>query len=690
MGTVTVGSGGEPPDKSLADAYRLIGTVNAAVRRRAADCTGVALKLYRRTSQNELSELPPDNEIDRLFSRPNPREGQLSFWSQFWQSMPINGEAFVLLDRGLSGTTSSGQVTGPVKNLWFMRADRMDLTPGVGRSVKKWTYTDPDTGQLIDFAPEEIWQARYPNPVDTWRGLSPLIAAKPYAELESWTSEHWKRFYKGGARPSMTITTDTGLDPEQKAAWMLDFNQKHQSAKNMWSAILFDAGFKPEMIDQMKDADFANLFETVREQQLSILGVPPALAGVFRYANYANVEQQIQIYWENTILPDLALVEEDLTQIVLPLLDASRQLVAKYDRESIPALQERQLMRADKLGSLVQKGMLSLDGAAAMLGQPKVIGGGGSTRWLPTTLQEVGFEVRPAASTRSASWRAKFIDNPVRDTKRKAASSSFAAFERPYQRDVQTFLNEQKGRVLARLGRLEKGRKAVTMDEVWSSDLENAKLRGVIFRASARVARTRGQAVVDEVNPGSAFLIDDPAIQEALESAAGEMVVGINDATRELLNEFLAEANASGLTTNEMAQGIEELFAWGPARAQRIARTETGRAYNASSYSAAKQQSEYIESQEWLTAGDEKVRDTHAAIDGEIVGLDEPFGNGCRYPGDPAAAASETINCRCTVEFIEKKSRGVRIIGDLSFLKRRNGKPARTPTAVRFMQEEVS
>jgi Phage Mu protein F like protein len=56
----------------------------------------------------------------------------------------------------------------------------------------------------------------------------------------------------------------------------------------------------------------------------------------------------------------------------------------------------------------------------------------------------------------------------------------------------------------------------------------------------------------------------------------------------------------------------------------------------------------------WRTAGDGRVRDSHQTMDGQEVGIDEPFisgdGNSIMYPCDPEAPAEEVINCRCIVE----------------------------------------
>lgn len=52
----------------------------------------------------------------------------------------------------------------------------------------------------------------------------------------------------------------------------------------------------------------------------------------------------------------------------------------------------------------------------------------------------------------------------------------------------------------------------------------------------------------------------------------------------------------------------------------------------------------------WVTMHDDRVRETHAAADGQTVGLDEPFivgGYPMMHPGDRNAPVGETINCRC-------------------------------------------
>jgi hypothetical protein len=45
-------------------------------------------------------------------------------------------------------------------------------------------------------------------------------------------------------------------------------------------------------------------------------------------------------------------------------------------------------------------------------------------------------------------------------------------------------------------------------------------------------------------------------------------------------------------------------------------------------------------------------RPTHAAMNGETVGIRENFSNGLRWPGDSRGSADETAGCQCSVEFL--------------------------------------
>lgn len=95
-------------------------------------------------------------------------------------------------------------------------------------------------------------------------------------------------------------------------------------------------------------------------------------------------------------------------------------------------------------------------------------------------------------------------------------------------------------------------------------------------------------------------------------------------------------------------------------RGETIARVESMEALAASDYESTRQvvamgaARPKDVTREWDTAGDEKVRHSHAEMDGQVVGLEEAFvspvsGARMMYPHDGSlgAPANEIIGCRC-------------------------------------------
>lgn len=95
------------------------------------------------------------------------------------------------------------------------------------------------------------------------------------------------------------------------------------------------------------------------------------------------------------------------------------------------------------------------------------------------------------------------------------------------------------------------------------------------------------------------------------------------------------------------------------ARASTIARTEALRTTSLARAEAIRQTIDNLGLDRsrirrvWNTTIDDRTRDSHVGMDGQEVGIDEPFvsgaGNRLMYPGDPSAPASEIANCRCVI-----------------------------------------
>lgn len=100
---------------------------------------------------------------------------------------------------------------------------------------------------------------------------------------------------------------------------------------------------------------------------------------------------------------------------------------------------------------------------------------------------------------------------------------------------------------------------------------------------------------------------------------------------------------------------FEDEFYTSKDRAIMLAENETNYVGNYTDYHTAKYQG--YRHKQWLTMRDEKVRISHALVDGQTVGIDEYFkvgGYEMLYPMDTSKGAplSETQNCRCVTVYL--------------------------------------
>jgi hypothetical protein len=117
-----------------------------------------------------------------------------------------------------------------------------------------------------------------------------------------------------------------------------------------------------------------------------------------------------------------------------------------------------------------------------------------------------------------------------------------------------------------------------------------------------------------------------------------------------------------GSTANEAMRDITRIIGL-PGRAgnpkgvayeaERILRTETGRAYNLASFSQQEKLAQDVPDlqKQWIATADKRTRLTHLKAHGQVVDVGKPFkidGALMMYPLDPKGGPGETINCRCT------------------------------------------
>jgi hypothetical protein len=168
------------------------------------------------------------------------------------------------------------------------------------------------------------------------------------------------------------------------------------------------------------------------------------------------------------------------------------------------------------------------------------------------------------------------------------------------------------------------------------------------------VPKTKKDFITDFFNPQ--WYIE---MVEYFRLIGGTKVQGIDDTTRDKINNLLANILGQNLSRREQAKLFEETLndpSFNRARSLVIARTESTTAANHGINEGAKS-SDYEVAKFWINTKDKRTRRTHLAMTTERIAINQPFmvgGVAMQYPGDPLGSpqgllAAEVVNCRCVM-----------------------------------------
>lgn len=121
---------------------------------------------------------------------------------------------------------------------------------------------------------------------------------------------------------------------------------------------------------------------------------------------------------------------------------------------------------------------------------------------------------------------------------------------------------------------------------------------------------------------------------------------------RERLNAAILQGILQGESIPKIAKRLEGWVGGNNAAAVRAARTAVTYAENQGrldSMKAAADECGLIYEKQWIATHDNRTRDSHRKLHGDIAALDERFANNLLCPCDPDGAPEERYNCRCTM-----------------------------------------
>lgn len=484
-------------------------------------------------------------------------------------------------------------------------------------------------------------------------GLSELSPVLDAANMDENAKKVWNNQMSSGGVLSGLLSSDVILNESQLEAVKKRWEERYGGVAKAGTMAFLGGGFKfTQMGISAADMRMLEVSQVTRNEIGTAFGVPGIFLGDMDSVDYSNAQTQERILYSNTVVPKADRLAKRVTTFLLPILGL-RGVEMRFDYHGIDALQENKLQRAQIDEVQTRIGALTINEIRVRDGLDPVPWGDawwGSAMLSPITSDKVAPVPEPAPeSTPEPVKQVKGLHSPeARVLIWKSFDSRLKPEESKFSRETVKEFDKQGKRIVAWLeGKAMTDVKAAMPAEL----LDDEELLSVwrpLFMAFGMSASEATAARYDWTK------IDPAVVRKWIDTRGAKYSKWVNETTNADIMDILATDRAGGLSIPDMVKHIQDYFGEGGvarSRAEAVARTQVIAVNNYADVETYKENG--VQRKEWLATMDDRVRDSHAEMDGQVVAVDDPFvtGNGAslQYPGDPDGPAEEVINCRCTI-----------------------------------------
>jgi HK97 family phage portal protein len=620
--------------------YLYIGV--SMIAKRAA---GIPLELYKiKNKRGDVTEVF-DHPVLALFNNPNDIQTGREFMEVSITHYLLSGDCFWLLDR--AGTT--------IKQIIPLRPDNVQIL--LSKDAKRIIGYEYRSGEVLTVAPENMVHIKNPDPTNPLRGVGVVRPAMSRILTEIEATKYQAQFFKNQGRPDLAIFADTEVSAEQadeaRADWKRVFGNN-----NSGNVGFFGRNVKSvqELNKTPKEMDFIQSQHFLRDDIMAALRIPKAMV-TSDDVNMANAKEAYRMYLTEAVVPVLEAFIDSANFRLIPQID---QTVFFDFTDPVP-VDRAMVLEEHKAG--VGK-WITQNEARLETNRPAIDG--------HDTLGEVSFGASSVQDTTSTDLKAKAKQilraRPVLVQKLDAISEmlKLTQLAQPERQMTSIFATKSMKVEYAKAVNSKIDRKAEVLKEavdkyhdallkrVLATDLdvhsfmdvqgEKRAAREAFTPVVVKLYKEGGQDALDAIFRKSAtdFFADEVMIA-AIEGRVRFFADSITDTTFEVLKTKITAGIAAGDGVDAIGRSLREYFDdMSVGRAKTIARTETAFALSKATNDAYAQSS-VITGKEWITAGDDNVRDDHEMNSGVIVPKGAAFPDGESYPGE------HSVNCRCVL-----------------------------------------
>jgi len=606
---------------SMVDA--VLGWVYGCINILAINVAKTPFKIYKRTPKEDI--LIEDHPFYNLIKNPNEYMIGWELWYLLQAFMDATGNAYIY--HPLTAVKRPGA-------LYILPSNQVGL-----RIVNGEFLYDYNNGKGIKtYTKEEVLHLKYPSVKNIYKGMGPLEAARMGINLDASMAQYQLSLIVNKARPDILLKTDKKIGSKERRRAGKEWQKLYGGPDKAGGIAVLGKGLDAVPISlSPSDLEYLKSRKWNKNEICAIFNVPPYKLGEVDQVNMANAHELEHSFQNDTITSRLILKDAYLTKII-QLYDL--RLIIKSDNV-VPRDKEFDLLQED---TDVKNGVRSRNEIRVIRGiDPKP----GADELL------VPFNLVPITQV---SGQPEKMNNDYKIVKRFPHAHNRKEFKETYWKvyvrktineerlmiaKLQPYFEAQLKQVLSNLRKYSKSVKIDISFILFSLSQWNSKLIKIMHPLVQASVIGGAESLIQDFGLDITFDISNPFIGDFF-SMRENKIKHINRETFDKLTKSLTEGINSGETIKELSARVEGVYSEAKgSRARMIARTETNVANNFG-HMAAMQQA-HIERKEWVTAGDEDVRETHEMNEAEgCVGFHSEFnGTGEQYPGE--------VNCRCVV-----------------------------------------
>ena len=594
-----------------------------------------------------------DHPLQSLITHPNEWQDYNSWLYNILVEFSLMGNSIIWFNK------SKGQV-------YVIPAEKVTMEFNKKGELEKYVLNESTEYEALnavaEYPAEEVIHVRRPNPSSLLWGLSPFVPGRKSVLFNRYSQDYLNAFYQKGATPGMAIQMTKEANENSALRLLRSFEMAYTGRRNQRRTLILPKGTEAKtLMHSISDQQLPVMIERNMEKIINLLGVPKHSLSLAQTGSLGSEEhkQALKYLWTSRLIPILKKIAGSFNLFFAAQLGEGFRF--EFNFENINVLQEDQLRKTQLAKEMKEIFTINeirervfdappLDGGDKLPGEqmPQVP----FQFSLPNT-EEKAFNKRDYLFKKHKAWIEESIEKADREIIKREDEINKATL------DLYSNMIELVIEVLAE----QKGKKGLSEDireileretvevyrEPWIRTHENELSKTVEAGYDQQVKLVFNKPHQDAVN--ALRQRDEEKRREILQQRGLNSFAQISESMTERIMKEVDKGVEDQVSITNIIGNILDTVGnpeFLEHRAERIARTEVLTAFSIGNKGAMDNTAEVIPGlvKVWITAGDDRVRDSHIDLQGDTVKHDEEFDNGLQYPRDvDSSDPSEVINC---------------------------------------------